>query len=300
MDNASAIYDSDLEFRFLSRDMMPQIHNAFSKAFEDYAMDSSQVTERILTNRAIKNGVSFENSIGAFDGDELVGFTLVGLEERDAGLAAYDIATGIVKEHRGKGLAGAMFQKLKFKLSSQDVRHFYLEVLQVNTAAVRAYEKAGFLIVRELDSYRLPEETPWEIQDVPENVFIGEASREELAAAESFLDWQPSWENTFASLRRIPDDLLLIKAEVDGELAGIAGFYPTLGWIVTLAVDKKHRRKKIGTFLLDELYIRVHEEFPNMKIINIDYQDKGMANFLKKQGFVDLVNQYEMMYTLPL
>ena len=49
------------------------------EAFADYAMDASGTKEDTMLLRMTKNSVDFDASPGAYDGDRLVGFTLIGL-----------------------------------------------------------------------------------------------------------------------------------------------------------------------------------------------------------------------------
>ena len=64
----------------LGRVSRQQLHQTFQEAFSDYAMDMSFVTEERLRIRYVKNGVDWDASVGAFDGDRMVGFTLIGIE----------------------------------------------------------------------------------------------------------------------------------------------------------------------------------------------------------------------------
>ena len=85
------------------------IYKTMIEAFSDYALDMTYMQEHNLYNRAIKNGIDFSLSAGVFENDKLVGFTLVGIDEWEGEKSAFDIATGIVKEHRGKGHAKKIF-----------------------------------------------------------------------------------------------------------------------------------------------------------------------------------------------
>ncbi|MGB5294525.1 MAG: GNAT family N-acetyltransferase, partial [Thermoanaerobaculia bacterium] len=105
-----------------------QLHPVFQEAFSDYVMDMSTLTEERLRVRCFKNGVDWDASVGAFDGDRMVGFTLIGVEEGQGGLGAFDAATGIVSDYRGQGLARAMFEHALPDLKSRGVRSFVLEV----------------------------------------------------------------------------------------------------------------------------------------------------------------------------
>ena len=50
------------------------------EAFADYAMDASGTKEDAMLLRMAKNSVDYEASIGAYDGDRMVGFTLIGID----------------------------------------------------------------------------------------------------------------------------------------------------------------------------------------------------------------------------
>ena len=129
------------------------IHAAFMEAFADYAMDASRTTEDALLLRAAKNAVDFDASVGVYDGDRLVAFTMIGIDEHAGVSTAYDAGTGVIPDFRGQGWARKMFEHALPTLHERGVECFLLEVLQQNAAAIRAYEKSGFKTIRELRSY---------------------------------------------------------------------------------------------------------------------------------------------------
>ncbi|MCK7537059.1 MAG: GNAT family N-acetyltransferase [Marinilabiliales bacterium] len=55
--------------------------------------------------------------------------------------SAFDAGTGIIKEHRGKGLAGKMFEFAVPLLKDQCISKFWLEVLQVNEKQLKHMRK---------------------------------------------------------------------------------------------------------------------------------------------------------------
>lgn len=288
----------DYQLQFLSGIDISIIYEAFMAAFSDYAQDSSQVTEASFTNRATKNGVDLGSSVGVFHQGRLVGFTLVGLDTFEGRSAAFDAGTGILKPFRGQGLAKAMFDFAIPTLQTQGVKRFYLEALQENEAAVRAYRKAGFDITRELDSYgRQQLDAP----DTPADGYrleIRPISRLQLAAAAAFFDWQPSWENSLSSLNRIPGEILCLGAFKGSKLAGILVHHPNSNWIMSLAVHPSFRRQKIGTALLARLKAATGDRYHKALVINVDHGDAGMARFLETSGFRLVFNQFEMALDL--
>ena len=287
-----------ITLQHLSESDIPALHQAFLEAFSDYVQDASHVTETYIRNRSTLNGVVYENSVGIFDHDKLVGFILVALDDFCGEHAAYDGLTGIIKPYREQGLAKAMFDFVLPGLHSRGARSFYLEVIKSNQPAIRAYEKSGFKITRELDAYEIhfediqAKELPGsgiEIRPVPKCVLMN---------VDEFFDWQPSWGNTIASIQRIPDEVIILGAHVQTELVGFLVYYPLLRWILNLAVHRSYRRQKIGTALIAKLKDVIGPQDPPIKIINIEHADKSMIEFLNTVGKMHDIGQYEMKLDL--
>ena len=91
----------------------------------------------------------YDCSVGAYDGDKMVGLTFVGLDDWLGEKAAFDAATGIIPGYRGQGVAKAMFEFILPRLKERGVSRFLLEVLQSNKATTRTkpcgrfFEKVG-------------------------------------------------------------------------------------------------------------------------------------------------------------
>ena len=87
------------------------IYEAFVNAFADY-VEPFNLTFQQLKYMIERRGCNLNLSFGAFDGDELVGFTLNGIGNWNGSLTAYDTGTGIIKEFREKGSATALVRHL--------------------------------------------------------------------------------------------------------------------------------------------------------------------------------------------
>lgn len=273
---------------------MRDVYPVFMDAFSDYIQDASHVTEYSFTNRAIKNGVDLDLSVGAFSDGELVGFTLVGIDHFDGRLCAFDAGTGIIKAYRGKGIAKEIFVFLAPKLQCMGVERFILEVLKENTPAVRAYQKSGFKVTRELDSFELVFDNSRLEEGSSERIMTHKITKNELLSYQEYLDWQPSWENSLSSVARIPNEVILIGARYKGVNAGILIYYPMLNWILCLAVKKAFRRRKIACHLLRSLKGKIGEGVQKVRLINVQHTDHDMIQFLEKVGFEYTFSQYEM------
>jgi ribosomal protein S18 acetylase RimI-like enzyme len=271
-----------------------QLHATFQEAFADYAVDMSSLNESLLEIRFTKNAVDWQASVGAFDGDRMVGFTMIAIDDWQGRRAAFDAATGIVPDFRGRGLAREMFDWALPGLREKGVERFVLEVMAENEPAIRAYEKTGFAIRRRLSCLGLNLAAARRRVSAPGRLEIRTVDRKVLLDLEEWVDWQPSWENSFAALARIPEQLVALGAFVGQELVGGIGYSPSMNWIMTLVVRPSRRRQGIGSALLQGLVAALPEEQELVKLLNVDSEDLGMRAFLEARGFHHLVDQFEM------
>ncbi|MCD4696970.1 MAG: GNAT family N-acetyltransferase [Bacteroidales bacterium] len=287
-----------LKIKTLNKIHFDQIHSAFVEAFSDYQVDISYMTPDVMKKRFLKNGYRPELSAGIFDQDELKGFTIVGTGKFKGSQSGFDIMTGIIKDHRGKGLANQMFDLIKDKMKEQAINTFYLEVLQEHHAAIKAYEKTGFKKTRNFNCYLLNVGKLKPAKPIQTVVYIDRITKSEINEFLAFLDWEPSWENHYESIKRIPGKVDIFVARSMGKNIGVLVYYPTLKWILTLAVDAGYRQKGVATalleYFLDYLPIYIRE----IKILNIDEGDIAMNRFLIDSGFELITSQYEMEYKI--
>ncbi len=283
-----------IQYRFLSPDELSEVHDTFVRAFDDYPLDMRYMTSEVTLNRALKNGIDFESSVGVYDGDMMVGFTLIGVDHWNGVLSAFDIATGLVKPYRGKGIAGELFEYATNRLKARGVKRLQLEVLQDNDAAVKAYLKAGFKVTREFDCLELDLNRAVFHRNANERIAIQSVPRDRLGEFSESLDWLPSWENSLASIQRIRDDVWVYAAQLDGDAAGILAYYPTLNWVLNVVVHRHHRLQGIGTGLVKHLVDRLWGRAPRVKMINVLSSDEVMLRFAHVIGFEVYARQYEM------
>jgi len=266
----------------------------FLEAFSDYAMDVSGITEEMKRIRATKNNVDWDLSVGVFVRNRMVAFTMIAVDDWQGRLTAFDATTGVVPEHRGRRLAGRMLEHAMPALRQQGVTRFALEVLQSNAPAIRAYKSVGFEVTRELACLALDLSKAPAPAAAPDKVEIIPVDREVVAGFAGELDWEPSWENSLAAVARIPDELIVLGARQDGEYVGTLAYTPALKSLMTLLVGRRHRRRGIGTALVHELIARLPAGLPALRLLNVQCDDAGMLAFLERNGFVRLVDQYEM------
>jgi ribosomal protein S18 acetylase RimI-like enzyme len=278
--------------RGLPRTPFEQVHRTFQEAFADYATAAGEIPESVLYNRAIKNGLDLELSAGAFVGDRLVGITLVGVDRFGGRPSAYDIATGLIPEYRGKGLAGRLTDFIVPLLRERGLERFVLEVLRPNEPAIKAYTAAGFSATRRFECFALARADLVERETSP-RLRVEHRDREMLATAREWLDWKPSWENSFSSIARIPNEVVVLGAELEGTDAGVLVYYPGLNWILTLAVNPGLRRRGVASRLVAEL-ARSSSDRDSWKLNNVLDTDVAMIALLRALGFRHVIGQFEM------
>lgn len=283
-----------VEYGYLSKEGFSDVYQCFLEAFADYHVDMSYMNQPRMFNRMLKNGVDFGASVGAYENGKMVGATLIGIGDWNGEKAAFDAGTGIIPSHRGKGVAGGMFRFSLPGIKNKGIRKFLLEVLRVNEAGIKAYQKTGFKITRELDCFELHPEHFKPLQKTPSGITIEPVNTDILEQFSGHLDWQPSWENSFSSIARIPDGVDIYGAFEKGQPIGLAVYYPSLMWLMAVVVDPAHRRRGIGGQLVAHCIAHLPKGTKSIKAHNIDSKETGTHQLFRQLGFKEIIGQYEM------
>jgi ribosomal protein S18 acetylase RimI-like enzyme len=196
-----------VQYKYLTKEDFPQAHATMVEAFSDYQLDMSYMTAERQWLRNVKSGVRYDCSVGAYDDQKMVGLTFVGLDDHQGEKSAFDAATGIIPTYRGQGIAKGMFEYILPRLHEHGVSKFLLEVLKPNEFAIRAYTKTGFKPVREFACFDLLKDS-FVTKQIADSTFeVRVIDKPGVQEFEAWTDWQPSWENSFAGMDRIPDEL---------------------------------------------------------------------------------------------
>ena len=279
------------ELRTLAGESGDRIHQAFLAAFADYNVPMDMTRAEFDEDHA-RRGFDPSISLGAYEGDRLVGFIFNGRGTWQGRPAAYDNGTGVVPEARGTGLSGKLAAKVIELLRAQGIELYVLEVMRDNMPAFKTYERAGFHITRWLECVRgtfadTGRTTPSavEIVEVPTGKGF---PRAEAAACR---DWEPTWQNSGDSIERMPGPMVALGARLDGKLVGYV-VSSSEGVIWQLAVERELRCRGIGSALLRELAVRVGT---TMRYVNVRADDGECLRFLDARGIHAWVGQYEMI-----
>jgi ribosomal protein S18 acetylase RimI-like enzyme len=250
------------------------VHAAFLDAFSDYAVPF-RISAADLVEMLRRRGYVPDASVGVFDGDRLVAFTLNGLGEWNGRRTGYDSGTGVVPSHRGRGLSRLMLDASIERLRDRGAAQYLLEVLQGNERAFCVYRNAGFAVTREFQCWRMDAGDPADAMSL-EPV--------DWKRVSSFFDAPPSWQNSIDSIRRAAAPRTNLSVP-----EGCAVVFDN-GDLALLAVDRASRRRGIGTKLL-----KAAAAGRALRILNVDTSLAGAEAFLASCGAVKTVMQFEML-----
>ena len=282
-----------MEIKSLEKIEFETLFKAFSNAFADYDV---RVNAEELKNMWKRRGFNKKLSFAAFEGENIVAFTLNGIGNFNGMQMAYDTGTGTVKNYRGRGLATKIFEYSIPFLKEANINHYLLEVLQHNTRAVSVYQKIGFKVTREFNYF------VWKNEDLKND--IKESAKQYSVkpfeihkySISDFWDFYPSWQNSFESISRAREDFLNLGVFENERLIGYCVFEANAGDITQIAVDKKHRREGIASLLLNEMS-KINKN-KNTKLLNSDISCSSIVNFLKAKNIDITGKQFEMMKEL--
>lgn len=283
-----------IQIKSLENTSFDQLYEAFSAAFAEYEM---QLTANELQAMLQRRGFTKELSFGAFDNDRLVSFTCNGIGQFDGIKTAYDTGTGTLKEYRGQGLAGQIFQYSLPYLRNAGVSQYLLEVLKHNEAAVSVYKKQGFKVVREFSYFTAGiNDIQMRKRDDNKYLSITTSNLDSIKKQSSWFEFEPSWQNSFESIGRQAESFVIKAASVNNSHVGFCVFEPFSGDITLIAIHPQYRRKGIATALLEEVLMDCKNT--GVKLINTDNQFPAISVWANSVGLVKRGEQFEMILDL--
>ncbi|WP_323616440.1 GNAT family N-acetyltransferase [Erysipelothrix rhusiopathiae] len=118
---------------------LEELVKVVNDSFKDYAV-KIKLTEQQLKNKLESVKANLTYSFGALYQGELVGFIINATD----GSLAYNVMSGVVPDHRRKGVYTQMFDSTITFFSLYGIDTYQLEVLQSNEDAIKLYTRMGF------------------------------------------------------------------------------------------------------------------------------------------------------------
>jgi len=296
-------------FQFNTLNNIPPatICTVFNQAFSDYIVPV-QLNMSLLGQKMQGENISLAHSIGVFDNMYLVGLILHGAADWSQPQQLYNGGTGVIPSYRGQRLVQQLYEHFTPAFKQQGVKQLLLEVISTNTPALKAYQHCGFRQTRLFHCYKgMP--APWKPIPQKDLMPLSASARPTLIIRselydnikpdwpllETFASQQPSWGNSRATIQREGIDTTTWLAYEEDMLVGYISIHRATKRIRQMGVHPDHRRKGIGSALLQHA---VNEHQGPFSFINITEENKGLREFLLKSGFTTTVQQYEMVLEL--
>jgi len=122
------------KFNNIENDSFENLTNTWNSVFSDYIVPMDMTSKDIEVYFKV-TGVDRNHAYGAFYQGTLVSLLINSIDLLRGEKVAYDTMTGIVPEHRGKGLFTQLFEFTKNSLKESAIKHYYLEVITTNEKA---------------------------------------------------------------------------------------------------------------------------------------------------------------------
>ena len=266
-------------FRDLGDISIGTLYKTYDEAFCDYPVNLG-FDEAKLQNCFDRRGCEGIHSYGAFEGDNLIGFTYNAVRELDGKLTAYDALTGVSIHHRRKGAGKGIMLASADHFKKMGIGSYLLEVIDTNEGAYALYKSCGFEFTRKFDCYSLPEKQDI---DITHDVRIVTPDEDMWKKLVSFWDYTPSWQNNVDSVKAVMNSFIIAVAFENGEPVGYAACDKNSCSIAQIAVAKDKRRRGIGSSII--AFIGKNTPSKGMSIGNVDDRNASLAAFLKHYGF---------------
>jgi GNAT superfamily N-acetyltransferase len=268
-----------LIFKTLEHTEIEIIVKTLLEAFSDYFVPM-QKSIAFWENYWQTNRVRFDLSFGVFDGDDLVGFMVNGIDFREGKLTAFNAGTGVIPRYRGRKLVKQLYDFALPIFKNENIENFALEVICQNIQAIKAYQSIGFRIDKLYQGFR---------SDLPKMVFGSNYSAKEIERANwenyTFIKENYSWEFTKAGVEKNPTNFRYFEL-YHKVLIAYYIFNP-----VTHTVVQFEAKHKPG---YDAMYHHWQSNFEYIRILNVQHPEK--INFLKQYNFENFINQFEMKF----
>lgn len=262
--------------------LLPVFNQSFAGYFVPLSLTKEQLKEKMDTEN-----IQLAQSAGVFSGGCLAGFMLHAEKEEDGQKVLYNAGTGIIPDLRGRQLTARMYEYLLPKFRAGQYKKILLEVITENQAAIKAYERIGFVKTRKLDCYK----GSIRPAGLPAGYEIKALASYEWDRLTSFWDILPSWQNSKMVADVLRERTCSIGIYQGENLLGYLIYEPKSGKVRQFAIEKNHRQQGLGKALFNYVYDHYG---PEISIINVDDRDSTINSFLASTGLKPFISQYEM------
>lgn len=272
-------------FNNLENISLNTIATCLNLAFSDYQVPlnlTDEQWEKVFKN----NAVDLKNSFGAFYEGIMVGAIINSCNMYNGYKAVFDVATGVIPAHRKKGVFSNLFAYALDILKQEDIERYYLEVLQGNDKAIKAYQKQGFMIEREMLLFRSSASSA----TFDTNLMISSLRDLAIKRLERCIKVKPSYEHCLHILKTNIDGYAIAYMHDHDEIDAYCIYDIMNGRIMQMGYADIDKLKNIISYLL--------AKYHSVTIKNVDSSYQEIIKMLQDLGFETIVKQYEMVRKL--
>lgn len=272
-----------LLFKTLGNTSISKIVAALVDSFSDYFVPMPDSVD-FWKNHWKKNRVQYDLSIGTFDADDnLVGFMIMGIDERNGKTVAFNAGTGVISKYRGQKLVKQMYDFAIPIFKENRIEELALEVISQNIKAIKAYQSVGFKIDKLYQCFRSSDLT------IPTSVEyrVMEVQEPNWTTYQSFTTENYCWEYQISGIKI---NLAAIKCfELYDKSDNLMAYY------IINPINKSIMRFDVkDENSYEVLYHHWHNHFDKVRIMNV--QDSKKIKFLQDYKFENNINQFEMIF----
>ena len=269
-----------MQIKNLSTTSFDDIINCFFISFENYFVEFPK-DKALFKNRWEMSNVNYSLSYGMFYNDKLIGFILHGVEHRENHLTAFNLATGVIPEYRGRKITQQIYEFALPKLKEKGITKCKLEVIKENKYAIKAYKSIGYNIIKSYKCFggeiEIHDEFPFGLIEIKIQDF-----NFRINTAQSIY----SWENQIETLQR--GNFKCYQVLYEEQVESIFIINDQTGYLaqfdVLIETEKTWER----------LFLAISKISKKVKINNIEEQLTHKINQVKKFGLKNTIDQYEM------
>ncbi|MBR9923084.1 MAG: GNAT family N-acetyltransferase [Bacteroidetes bacterium] len=225
--------------------------------------------------------VDYALSYGMFDGENLVGFIINAIDNRNGKKVAFNTGTGVIPGYRGKRIVKSIYDFAVPDLKNSGIAKCSLEVIVENIKAIKSYQSIGFDVCKKFNCFsgeiKLNSNEKIELNEVDYNAF----------------DWEKmpnqdlySWDFNSEVLKN--GDYKYFHLIKGGLVESYFIVNPKNEYLAQFEILKK------SDGCWNRLFRGIKQVSSSIKIINVDTRLNRKIDFINSIGLSNTVNQYEM------
>ena len=275
-----------MEIKNLAATDVTTIVGCLTQSFANYFVPISSDLDYWRTRLRIAR-IDFIHSYGFFDHDILVGFILIGIDEHEDYLTAYNGGTGVIPDYRGKKVVDQLYAFAIPELKTLGVERCTLEVIEQNARAIKVYERIGFKLTKKLHCYKSV------LQNGKQKTQLKEITLSDIDTPEIQKAQLPCWDDTIAPLKCAGEIYTTYALKyLSGDNIGFLVINHENGYIPQIGLFPGKTEKEYWHSLIENL----KNICSAVKINNVDSRRTSLIATLEKHGFENFINQYQMEF----